>query len=236
MSSTYLELCVKFREVVGMSGSGPATVIGQTGMNKKITIWVADADELIQRKWEDWKFLLNTKQVITAVAGTATFTPADLSVTDLARWRETSFVRSPGTADYLKLSYDISYEEYLVSEMYLGVEVTGAIERVIIRSSDNAVIFYLTPAADTTVWAAYYKAVTRMTLDTSTTLIPKRFEDAILYRAKMFYAEHLEDGSLYESARNDYEEIIMKLEASQLVGFKGMQTSNDDNYEDVTVE
>ena len=236
MSSTYLELCAKFRELVGISGSGPATVVGQVGMNKKIAIWVADADELIQRKWEDWKFLLNPKQIITATAGTTTFTLAALSVTDLARWRETSFVRDPGTANYLKLSYDIPYEEYFVSEMYLGAAVTGSIERVIIRSSDNAVIFYPTPTADTTIWAAYYKAVTRMTLDTSTTLIPKRFEDVILYRAKMFYAEHLEDGSLYESAQADYNEIIMKLEANQLVGFKGMQTSNDDNYEDVTVE
>ena len=236
MSSTYLELCVKFRKLVGISGSGPAAVTSQSGMNEKITIWVADADEHIQRKWEDWKFLLEPKEVITVTASTSTFTLSTLGITDLARWIETSFVRDPGTADYQRLSYDMSYEDYLKSEMYLGASVTEQLERVFIRSSDNALIFYPTYGSATTVWAAYYKAVTRMSADSSTTPIPTRFEDAILYRAKMFYAEHLEDGSLYMSAETDYDEIMMKLEASQLASFKGMQTSNDDNYEDVMVE
>ena len=221
---------------MGISGTGPSTVVSQSGMNEKITIWVADADELIQRRWEDWSFLLEPKEIITATAGTSTFTLSTLGITDLARWRETTFVRDPGTSSYQKLYYDMSYEEYLQSEYYLGEEVTGTIERVIIRSTDDAVIFYPTPTADTTVWAAYYKAVTRMSVDASTTLIPTRFEDAILYRAKMFYAEHLEDPALYQSAEKDYMEILSKLEASQAPSFKGMQSSNDDNYMDVKVE
>jgi len=195
--STYLALCQKFRKLVGISGSGPAAVIDQSGMNEKITIWVADADEYIQRRWEDWNFLLEPKAIITATAGTNTFTPSVLGIDDLARWRETTFVRDPGTSNYERLAYGMSYEEYLQSEYYLATEVADKIDRVVIRSSDNAVIFCPTPSAETTIWAAYYKTVTRMSADTSESSIPARFEDAILYRAKMQYAEHLEDVSLY---------------------------------------
>lgn len=234
--SSYLELCQKFRKLVGISGSGPTAVASQSGMNEKITIWVADADELIQRKWEDWNFLLEPKEIITVTASTSTFTLSTLGITDLARWRRTSFVRDPGTDNYQKLSYDMTYDEYLLSELYLGASETGQLERVIVRTSDNALIFYPTYASNTTVWAAYWKAATRMAADASTTPIPTRFEDAILYRAKMFYAEHLEDGSLYDSAFADYEDIMTKLEASQAPGFEGMQSSSDDNFLDVIVE
>ena len=233
--STYLALCVKFRKMVGISGSGPSAVTSQSGMDEKITIWVADADELIQRKWEDWNFLLEPKEIITATAGISTFTLSDLSITDLARWKKTTFVSNPGTANYQKLSHDKNYDEYLNSDEYLAAAVTGDIERVIIRSTDNAVIFYPAPTSNTTVWAAYFKAVTRMSANISTTPIPTRFEDAILYRAKMFYAEFMEDVSLYNSARSDFDEVMTKLEASEAPAFKGMQTSNDEEFEDIVV-
>jgi hypothetical protein len=234
--SSYLELCVKFRKMVGISGSGPAAVTGQSGMSELITIWVADADELIQRKWENWKFLFEPQEELTITASTSTFTLATLSITDLARWVKTSFVRDPGTDDYQKLSYDMTYEEYITSEMYLGAAVTGQIERVFIRSSDNALIFYPTYGSNTTVWAAYYKAVTRIAADDSTTPIPVRFEDVILYRAEMYYAKHLEDWSLYDAAEIEFDEAMERLEANQLAGREGHAVSEEDHYLDVVVE
>ena len=236
MGTTYLQLCQKFRKQVGISGTGPAAVTGQSGMNEKITIWVADADEWIQRKWSDWKFLLEPQEIITATAGTRTFTLSTLGITDLAKWKRTSFVRSPGTANYQKLSWDMTFEEYLESEYYLGVEETGDIDRVVVRSSDNALIFIPTPTANTTVWGAYYKTPTRMSADTSETPIPERFREAILYRAKMFYAEHLEDITLYQSAEKDFKDILVQLEADQLEGSRGMTRSADFENLSVVVE
>jgi hypothetical protein len=233
--ANYLELCQKFRKVVGISGSGPATVTGQAGMEEKITIWIADADEVIQREWEDWSFLLQPKVVITATANVDTFTLGDLSITDLAKWRRNKFVRNPGTAQFKKLSYDMNYDEFLESDRYLGVAQTGVIERVIIRTSDNAVIFFPKPAVNTTVWGSYFKAPTRMSLDASVSAIPARFHDIIIYRAKMFYAEHLEDIALYNAARMDYENLLTRLQSSQLESFKDMFSAGTDEYEDVTV-
>ena len=234
--STYLSLCQKFRKVVGISGSGLSSVLAQSGMNEKITIWIADADELIQRKWADWDFLLEPKEIITALADTATFTLSTLGITDLAEWKRNTFVSKPGTTNYKRLDHSMDYYEYLNSSYYLDAAETGEIERVFIRPSDNAVIFHPTPTATTTVWASYYKAVTRLSADASDSAIPNRFEDAIIYRAKMYYAEHLEDVSLYNSAEKDYMEIMTKLEDSQAPSFKGMQTSNNDLYEDIMVE
>ena len=235
MSTSYLNLCVKFRKLVGISGTGPTAVTGQSGMFEKITIWIADADELVQRKWEDWAFLYVPKVAISAVSGTATYSLATLSITDHARWKKSSFVRDPGGDSYQKLAYDMSYDEYLESEEYLGASVSGAVERVIIDDLDGDVILYPNPSANVTIWAGYFKTVDRLAANDDTTLIPVRFEDAIFNRAKMLYAEHLEDPALYQSAKSDYDEVMTKLEASQLPAFRGQQTAGDDMFEDVVV-
>ena len=236
MSSTYLALCQKFRKLVGITGSGPSTVTGQSGMNEKITIWVRDAEEWVRNEWEDWDFLFEPKEAITVTASTSTFSLDDLSITDLAFWKEDSFVRDPGTDDYQKLAFDIPYDEYLKSDMYLGATVTGQLERVVIRTSDNALIFYPTYGSATTVWGSYYKAPTVLTSDADTSLIPARLEDVILYRAKMYYAEAFEDVALYESANVDYTRTLTKLMSACAKGFKGMQKSSQDRYEDIVVE
>lgn len=233
--SSYLELCVKFRKLVGISGSGPSAVTGQSGMNEKITIWVADADEWVQRRWEDWSFMLEPKVVISATAASSTFTLATLGITNLARWRKSTFVRDPGTSDMTKLDYSMSYTDYLKSDEYLGEEQTGEIEKVIIRTTDDAVIFYPTPEATTTVWAAYYKKVTRLSANGSVSPIPVRFEDIILNRAKMYYAEHLEDVSLYQIAEKAMTDDLFRLESKYAPSFDGVFMSNNDVHEDIMV-
>lgn len=234
--SIFLAKCQDFRDKVGISGSGPSTVVGQTGMNGKIVKWIADADELIQRKWEDWSFLFKEQQIITATASKSTFTLSDLNITDLAKWKKPSFIMNPGTASYKQLAYEMTYQDWLISAERAGNLSEGEIDRVVIRPGDNALIFTPTPAADTTVWASYWYAVTRMTVDASTTLIPDRFEEAILYRAKMFYAEFEEDPDLYQSAMDDYDEIIEKLESACLPSLENTQASEDDMHFDVIVE
>jgi len=235
--SNYLTLCQKLRELVGISGDGPASVLSQVGMNKKITTWIADADEWVIRRWEDWSFMLEPKTIITVAAGTSTYTLNDLSITDLARWRTTAFVRGPGAADYLLLESGLVYDDdYLTSEEYLGEAVTGPIEKVFVRSTDDALIFYPTPTVDTTVWGAYYKAATRMAANDSESPIPARFESVILNRAKMFYAEHLEDTVLYQSAEKDFIRDMHKLESKCAPALDGTQMSHNDVILDVVVE
>ena len=234
--STNLELCKKFRKLVGISGTGPSSVLNQSGMNEKITIWVADADEWILRKWEDWTFMLEPKEIITATSGTSTFTLAALSITDHARWRRNSFIRDPGTSSKLNLEQILDYEEYLKSEEYAGEAQTGDIEKVIVRPTDDALIFYPTPTADTTIWAAYYKKVTRMVTDAVESPIPARFESTILNRAKMFYSEFLEDAALYASAEKDFNRDMLRLESKHAPSFDGIYMSNNDVDEDIRVE
>ena len=54
---TFLELCQTVRQEVGVSGTGPSTVLSQEGQLKVIVDFVAASDFEIQVLWEDWDFL-----------------------------------------------------------------------------------------------------------------------------------------------------------------------------------
>jgi hypothetical protein len=233
--SNFLALCQKFRRQTGISGSGPTSVTSQTGMNEKIVEWIADADHWVQEKWSDWSFLLVPQQVITVPAATNTRTLAQLSITDLARWVKDSFVANPGTDSYDRLSF-MTYDDYLASDKYLGEEDSGDIDTVIINPTDNSLIFYPTPTGETTVWAAYYKVPTRMVAATDEPLFPTRFEQITINRAKMYYAEYIEDPSLFQAAQIRVDELLPKLESVCLPEREDFWLSTPDTFQDVAVE
>jgi hypothetical protein len=234
--STFLQLCQKFRKVVGISGSGPAAVTDQTGMYLRIVTWVADAEWEVITKWGDWPFMLVPKAVIPVTAGTATYTLTDLAITDLARWKPKTFVVKPGTANYLSLPEKRTHEDYLKSEYYLGAGETGDLVDVVVNPVDNSITFIPTPTETQTVWAGYFKTPTRLSGNTSQTPIPERYEDIILAKAKMFYAEAFDNQVLLQIASMQYEDWMRRMERELLPGFLGMGLSSPEINEPVRVE
>lgn len=63
----YLDLCKRLRQEAGYSGSGPASVNGQSGEMKRVVSWIKEAWLDIQRMSSYWRFMLNGFQVSLAV-------------------------------------------------------------------------------------------------------------------------------------------------------------------------
>ena len=108
---TYLELCQKMIRDLGLSIS-ISSVTNQTGMQQKITDWIADADEAIQTKWTDWDFLLAQHSVNTISGVRAYSAPSDLGAYDFD-----SFYLNYTSDDYQKLNYlEYIFQEERVEE------------------------------------------------------------------------------------------------------------------------
>lgn len=232
--STYLELCNKLRDLTGITGSSLNTTVSQTGMNKKITLFIADADEWLQKLYSDWKFLAETA-IITTVSGTDEYTLSDLSITDLNIWDKDNFFINPGTADYRKLN-NLLYDTWRKSNYRLGVKVSAEPTEFVIKP-DNSLVFIDKPNAAYTIWADYYKKPARMTADDSTSSIPAQFEMAIIHKAKMYQAEYFEDVSLYNSAKSDFVVEFDSLCANQLPyrSEKNISSNNPEEFRIVVV-
>ena len=111
--STILELCKDLRREGSGVGSGPTTVVSQTGEYGRIVEWIIAANKAIQRIHTNWEFLRSTFSFAT-VASTANYTKATAGVTELASWKTDTFrcyLTATGISDQQDLTY-FPWEEF----------------------------------------------------------------------------------------------------------------------------
>ena len=219
--STYLELCQKVRQEVGVTGTGPTAVTSQTGMLQKIVNWVADADVEIQSRWFDWRFLWKQFSDSTIVGTKDVSAPSDLGT-----WDEDSFYLDYTASTYRKMAV-MDYRSW--RDNYRNGTKTNAKPGWIIVRPDDAIILEPPPDAVYTLTADYWKAPTRMSANTSTTPIPTNYERIIVARAKIYYAEHENAPEVLIGATTEYNDLLDKMEAKYLDGQKSRRLARNEN-------
>ena len=208
--STYLQLVNIVRRECAVSGGSIPSVLNQTGLFEKLVEWTADADYEIQALHTDWNFLWSQWEEST-IASTATYSkPSDLSA-----WDMESFYLDYSTSSNRKLE-SMTYKDWR-SSVRNGIQVTGKPSHFIVKP-DNNLVFYRTPDAVYSVTADYWKSPVRMSANSSTPLIPARFERAIIALAKMKYAEDQGVPVILSNSEIEFTEWVTRLEADQLPG------------------
>ena len=84
--STYLEICKRVRQEAGIAGTGPASVLNQTGEYKRVVDWVASAWEDLQNKRSDWLWMQGDFTFVT-IASQDSYTPVEAGIA--TRFRKT---------------------------------------------------------------------------------------------------------------------------------------------------
>lgn len=85
-----LQLVQRLHQECGVSGSRPTTTLNLTGELNRLVGWVDAAWNDIQGKHQNWKWLRATATFPT-VAGQATYTPAQIGLTDFGMWDRETF-------------------------------------------------------------------------------------------------------------------------------------------------
>ncbi len=78
----FLALCKRTRELAGIAGTGPATVVGQVGELGRLVNWVAKSWIDIQNLHKTWNFLI-TDLSFQTVASQGDYTLSDMSASTL---------------------------------------------------------------------------------------------------------------------------------------------------------
>lgn len=224
---TYLELCQKMIRDLGL-GVDISTVAGQTGMQKKITDWVADADEAVQTLWTDWQFLWSQNST-TTIASTLAYAPPS----DWGEWDYNSFYLDYTTDDYVHLTE----MDYLVwrETCRNGTQTNDKPSQFIIAPDNN---IYLDPIPDDayTLTSDYWATPTRLSADSDSSAIPGRFQRIILAQAKIYYAEHDEFPAVLELASSEYRDLIRRLEAAELPGGARAERRSDASHLNLVIQ
>lgn len=213
---TFLELCQIVRQEVGANGTGPTTVLSQTGEYKRIVDWVSRADEDVQRRFNEWKFMRGSFE-LTTTANDNSYSGADMvsPITHFRDWRRCSFkIRltsaSVGTETWLDY---IDYQDFL--DLSVGNTGTGYPEYWAV-GNEMQLLLWPTPDAQYTITGEYQKSVTKMTADADTPLYPAEYHMLAAYRAMMRYARFTGAAEIYQDAQIDYNRMMNEMVRTQM--------------------
>ena len=219
---TFLELCQTVRQEVGVSGTGPTTVLSQEGQLKVIVDFVAASDFEIQILWEDWDFLWAQ---YSSTLATGVKEPVLQKPTDLGTWDTRSFYLNYTTDDSTHLT-PFSYVDWR-TDFRQGTQ-TNMVPSYAVVQPDQNVFVDPPPDGAFTITADYWKTPTLMAANATVSPIPVQFHRIIVARAKTMWAEREEAPDILISASAEYADILDKLESSQLPAQKARRLSSND--------
>jgi hypothetical protein len=217
MSMTYLQLASRLRQECGISGTGPTTVVSQTGELRRIVDWIATADEDIQRMYNEWKFMVGSFTLNT-VASNGSYTSSDCVVpfTNLRDWRRTTFkcyLSSAGSGAEIPIEY-IDYQDWY--DIYnTGAQTDGPPVHFTI-GNDMSIKFGPKPDGVYVVSGEYQKSVTTMTANVDVPVYPAEYHMAAVYSGMMKYGRYSGANEVYQDGKNELAKIMKQMRRTQL--------------------
>ena len=223
--STYLQLCVKTgRESGTMAGTNITSVVNQIGRELKVVNYVADAWTQIQNLHAGWRWMRSEfPSTAVTVSGTARYTAASWSITDLAEWipdteaepdNVSIYKQSTGVSDEGRIEY-IDFSTW--RRLYDRGTQTNARPTHWSISPDNEFCLGPIPDAVYVVNGLYRETPQVLALNGDTPNCPARFHDIIVWKAVQMLNEHDEAAvPLIVTANAKYNAFLADLRRDQL--------------------
>ena len=189
----YLALCDKLLKETGLSDQGVASVVGQTGLNRKAVDWINRAWTEIQNL-NDWSFLWQTESFST-VNGQQNYDPvSNLALSPALNKWVTGSVRITDSGQTGYLTY-VPWATWSRTTFSSGKPTSFTIR------PDNKLSFNTLPDAVYTISFDYYRTPQQLSANTDELLLPEQFQDAVLYKAILFVAAEQDAPELYQDAQ-----------------------------------
>ena len=207
--STFLQLVQQLHREVGAAGTAPAAVTGLTGEAERLAGWIQQADNYVQLKYVNWKFLRQTfTSGNTTTASVATLAkPAALKYWDF----KTFTIIEPGQTD-INVMESIEYDKIKADILDIS---EGVPWRAIVMP-DNSLHFEPIPDAVYTIIADYYDVPTLLAANADISLIPAEYHQVIIGRAMILYANFESAPEIKDQGEEVYVEQLALLENDQL--------------------
>ena len=218
----FLEMCKRLRIEAGVSGTGPATVVGQTGEYERLVTWVQAANTEIQNRHNTWTFMWERFEIPTSVIGPDTYC-RDYSFdnTDV-KWFDprsiTLYPETAGEATEHRLIY-IPYDQWVHSRYHQGTPGTGTPTRFTILP-DKSLRLSPTPDAVYRVQGDYYREAQKLTANSHVSYLPEDHHMAAVYRALQSYGMYESAPEIVEYATARFAEEMGVLERDYLAPLK----------------
>lgn len=210
----YLALCKRLRMEIGWPGTGPASVVGQTGQMGQVVDWIAAAYNDVQVEHELWRFL-RTDFDFETIATVNTYTPVAVDIDDLATWVKESFQIYAAVTDEQYLWFE-PWETFRPVYRFGSNRTQSVRPTVISIKPNNSLILWAIPDDEYTVTGEYYKSSAVMTLDADTPNFPDRFHMMLVWKGLMYYGAFAAAEEKYAQGKTEFDRLMRDLEIDQL--------------------
>lgn len=212
---TYLELVQALvREAVGLSGSGPTTVVNQTGDMRRAVDWIGRAYEDIQNLHTDWRFL-RKDVTFTTETGVQVYNPAS----DIGEWRRDSFRVYPtasGVGAEINLS-EYEWNDFRETYLFNAIRNQTGMPTSLGYGTDRSLYLWPIPdAAGYTVVGEYYRAPHRMVENDDVPIFPEKYHMVIVWRALTFYGGHFAAPETFAQGQQEMRRLLSMMRGTEL--------------------
>ena len=220
----FLQLAQRLSVECGVSGTGPSSVIGQTGMSGKLVNWIQSAWLEIQGLHDNWGWMREPFQFNT-VAGTGDYPPATTTnqltgdaLSDLRYWHKDTFRCQ-------RVSIGVQDEQWLVEWDY---QVFRNTYRFNLQVNNRPVVFAIKPNGKDVMLGSIPDDIYAVTGEyqfkprsmVNNTDEPEMPNDAlhmlIVYKAMQFYGMFEAAPEVVQRGEAEYSRLLNQLEREQL--------------------
>jgi hypothetical protein len=201
----YLQLCQALRAESGLSGTGPSSVVGQSGMYARLVEWTQEAyAEILDML--PWSFLW-ARATPTLTIGQTIYTPAQLGVADLGRiWAKSVLDTTAAPPVLLRC-----YPWQTLDSMYWSGRQGPP--RYFARRPDNTIQILPEPDLAYTLQLDYQRIAPALTANTDTPLIPDaNLHKAIVYKALEYYGMHDENVTAMQHGARQFAVMLSRMD------------------------
>lgn len=212
----YLQLCQKLREKAGISGSGPSTVVNQTGEMLRLINWVSEAWEEIQMHRTNWNWMRGDFSFQT-VADDYDYTPAQAGIaTRFSQW-DVDTIKSYRTSIGVSNEYELdelTYSRY--RSLYLTGPQPSGTPICFALAPDRKLLIGPKPDGIFTVSGQYWKSPQALSANTDTPEMPSEFHMLIVWKALEMYGWYESAAEVIALAEKKIKYFMNRLEMNQL--------------------
>lgn len=217
----FLQMCQSAARECGVSGSGPTTVVGQTGELGRIVNWVALAHLTdVESAHVDWGWMKRDCSFITVnlqaeyPAETASPGGCGISAGTFGVWIRNRFKNYPtsvGNIGEIEMGY-ITYDQWRDNYQYGATRYTPTRPMDCGFAPDQTTLIVGPVAASGyTITGQYYRAPLALLVDADTPEYPVPFHMLAVYKAMMYYGAYEAAPEVYNRGEAQFLSMMTRL-------------------------
>lgn len=208
MDYTYLELCQAVARRAGIGGTGPTSVVGQSGEYQRVVDWVRQAWEEIQMLHQEWYFRWGRFTVSTTGDGTDEYGICESGIEAINDKTLTIYKNDDGVSTKQPLQY-LPYDEFVTLHGRRYAE--DGTPWTCTMLPNFALKVYPPPDDVYVIQGDFVRDIQVLAADADEPYVNGSHRLTILFRAMMLYAEHEEATGILATEAAEYNNRLNRM-------------------------